>query len=209
VSEKYTAQATKVIELAGDESRRQGFNNVGTEQLLLGLIGEGTGIVARTLHSSGVCLENAREEITRIIGRGSGLISAEIPLTPRTKRVLELASDECRRLEHGFIDTEHLLFGLVREGEGMGYCVLKNLGIDPVKLRIHILAVCFEKHKKAAVENPKDMVSLGCAGRALYILERYGEANEYFSAATKLPGGEHYLAAVDACKQHLKRQGVN
>lgn len=177
MSEKYSAQAIKVIELAGDEARRQGFNYVGTEQLLLGLIGEGTGIAACTLNSSGVCLENTREEITRIIGRGAEVISAEIPLTSRAKRVLELASDECRRLEHSFIDTEHLLFGLVREGEGVGYCVLENLGIDPLKLRIHILALCFESHKKAA--------------------------------ATKLPGGEHYLAAVDACKQHLKRHGVN
>lgn len=209
MSEKYTARATKVIELAGDEARILGHNYIGTEQLLLGLIGEGTGLAACTLHSSGVCLENAREEIAKIIGRGTGLFSEEISLTPRAKRALELASDECRRLEHCFIDTEHLLFGLVREGEGVGYCVLENLGIDPLKLRIHILALCFERHKKAADENPKDMVNLGCAGRALYILERYGEANEYFSAATKLPGGEHYLAAVDACKQHLKGRGVN
>lgn len=78
-----------------------------------------------------------------------------------------------------------------------------------MKLRIHILVLCFERHKEAAFANPKDMVSLGCAGRALYILERYGEANEYFSAATKLPGGERYLVAVDSCKQHLKRRGVN
>ncbi|MDP3510999.1 MAG: Clp protease N-terminal domain-containing protein [Candidatus Melainabacteria bacterium] len=209
MSRKYTARAAKVIELAGDEARRQGFNLVGTEQLLLGLIGEGTGIAACTLLSSGVCLENARDEIARIIGRGAGVISAESPLSTRAKRVLELASNECSRLEHGIIDTEHLLLGLVREGEGVGYCVLQNLGIDPLKLRIHILVLCFERHKEAAAANPKDMVSLGCAGRALYILERYGEAKEYFSAAMKLPGGEHYLVAVDACKQHLKGRGVN
>ncbi len=209
MSRKYTARAAKVIELAGDEARRQGFNVVGTEQLLLGLIGEGTGIAACTLLSSGICLENARDEIARIIGRGAGVISAESPLSTRAKRVLELASDECSRLEHGIIDTEHLLLGLVRDGEGVGYCVLQNLGIDPLKLRIHILVLCFERHKEAAIANPKDMVSLGCAGRALYILERYGEANEYFSAATKLPGGEHYLVAVDSCKQHLKGRGVN
>lgn len=83
MSREYTARAAKVIELAGDEARRQGFNVVGTEQLLLGLIGEGTGVAACTLLSSGVCLKNARDEIARIIGRGAGVMAAESPLSAR------------------------------------------------------------------------------------------------------------------------------
>ena len=93
-----------------------GHNFVGTEQVLLGLIGEGTGVAAKTLKSMGVTLKDARAEVEKIIGRGSGFVAVEIPFTPRAKRVLELSWDEARQLGHNYIGTEHLLLGLIREG---------------------------------------------------------------------------------------------
>ncbi|CAN5401281.1 hypothetical protein BH11CYA1_BH11CYA1_04500 [soil metagenome] len=204
--EKYTEQVTKIIEIAKDEARRLAHNFVGTEQLLLGIIREETGIAGRTLSSMGVTVEDVRDETQKIIGRGTGLVTTEIPYTPRAKKVLELAWSEANRLEDNFLDTEHLLLGFVREGEGTGCTVLENLGVDISKIRRHILTLRFEHHSRATKENPKDVKSFGCAGRALYLLERYSEAHEYLSAATNLPGGIYYAAAVDACKQHLKRR---
>ena len=206
---KYTDQATKVFEFAREESRRHGHNFVGTEHLWLGLIREDAGVAAKLLKAMGASIEDAREETLKITGRGAGKTAEELPFTPRAKRVLELAWDESSRLEDGYIDTEHLLFGLLREGDGVGCRILENLAIIMSRLRICVLESCFERHKKSAKEDPKNVTSLGCAGRALYLLERYAEANEYFSAATKLPGGGHYVPAVDSCKQHLKRSRGN
>ena len=125
--------------LAQEEARRLGHNFVGTEQVLLGLIGEGTGIAAKTLKSMGVNLKDARVEVEKIIGRGSGFVAVEIPFTPRAKRVLELSWDEARQLGHNYIGTEHLLLGLIREGEGVAARVLENLGVDLNKVRSNVV----------------------------------------------------------------------
>ena len=128
--ERFTEKAIKVIMLAQEEARRLGHNFVGTEQILLGLIGEGTGVAAKVLKSLGVNLKDSRIEVEKIIGRGSGFVAVEIPFTPRAKRVLELSLEEARQLGHNYIGTEHLLLGLIREGEGVAARVLENLGID-------------------------------------------------------------------------------
>ena len=137
--ERFTEKAIKVIMLAQEEARRLGHNFVGTEQVLLGLIGEGTGIAAKTLKSMGVNLKDARVEVEKIIGRGSGFVAVEIPFTPRAKRVLELSWDEARQLGHNYIGTEHILLGLIREGEGVAARVLDNLGIDLNKIRSNVV----------------------------------------------------------------------
>ena len=137
--ERFTEKAIKVIMLAQEEARRLGHNFVGTEQILLGLIGEGTGIAAKTLKSMGVNLKDARVEVEKIIGRGSGFVAVEIPFTPRAKRVLELSWDEARQLGHNYIGTEHLLLGLIREGEGVAARVLENLGVDLNKIRSNVV----------------------------------------------------------------------
>jgi len=142
--ERFTEKAIKVIMLAQEEARRLGHNFVGTEQILLGLIGEGTGIAAKTLKSMGVNLKDARIEVEKIIGRGSGFVAVEIPFTPRAKRVLELSWDEARQLGHNYIGTEHLLLGLIREGEGVAARVLENLGVDLTKVRQHIVRLLGE-----------------------------------------------------------------
>ncbi|MDT7945530.1 MAG: ATP-dependent Clp protease ATP-binding subunit [Cyanobacteriota bacterium PSP.bin.10] len=142
--ERFTEKAIKVIMLAQEEARRLGHNFVGTEQILLGLIGEGTGIAAKVLKSMGVNLKDARIEVEKIIGRGSGFVAVEIPFTPRAKRVLELSLEEARQLGHNYIGTEHLLLGLIREGEGVAARVLENLGVDLSKVRTQVIRMLGE-----------------------------------------------------------------
>jgi ATP-dependent Clp protease ATP-binding subunit ClpC len=137
--ERFTEKAIKVIMLAQEEARRLGHNFVGTEQILLGLIGEGTGIGPKVLKAMGVNIKDARVEVEKIIGRGSGFVAVEIPFTPRAKRVLELSLDEASQLGHNYIGTEHLLLGLIKEGEGVAARVLENLGVDLSKVRSQII----------------------------------------------------------------------
>ena len=137
--ERFTEKAIKVIMLAQEEARRLGHNFVGTEQILLGLVGEGTGIASKVLKSMGVNLKDARIEVEKIIGRGSGFVAVEIPFTPRAKRVLELSLEEARQLGHNYIGTEHLLLGLIRESEGVAARVLENLALDLSKIRTQII----------------------------------------------------------------------
>jgi len=137
--ERFTEKAIKVIMLAQEEARRLGHNFVGTEQILLGLIGEGTGIAAQVLKSMNVNLKDARIEVEKIIGRGSGFVAVEIPFTPRAKRVLELSLEEARQLGHNYIGTEHLLMGLVREGEGVAARVLENLSVNVASIRTEVI----------------------------------------------------------------------
>lgn len=149
--ERFTEKAIKVIMLAQEEARRLGHNFVGTEQILLGLIGEGTGVAAKVLKSMGVNLKDARIEVEKIIGRGSGFVAVEIPFTPRAKRVLELSLEEARQLGHNYIGTEHLLLGLIREGEGVAARVLENLGVDLTKVRTQVIRMLGETAEPSTV----------------------------------------------------------
>nr|AUG32720.1 endopeptidase Clp ATP-binding chain C [Paulinella longichromatophora] len=137
--ERFTEKAIKVVMLAQEEARRLGHNFVGTEQLLLGLIGEGTGLAAKMLKSMGLNLKTTRIEVEKIIGRGTGFVAVEIPFTPRAKRVLELSLEEARQLGNNYIGTEHLLLGLTREGEGVAARVLENLDIDQAQIRALVI----------------------------------------------------------------------
>jgi ATP-dependent Clp protease ATP-binding subunit ClpC len=148
--ERFTEKAIKVIMLAQEEARRLGHNFVGTEQILLGLIGEGTGVAAKVLKSLGVNLKDSRIEVEKIIGRGSGFVAVEIPFTPRAKRVLELSLEEARQLGHNYIGTEHLLLGLIREGEGVAARVLENLNIDLTKVRTQVIRMLGETSEVGA-----------------------------------------------------------
>jgi ATP-dependent Clp protease ATP-binding subunit ClpC len=151
--ERFTEKAIKVIMLAQEEARRLGHNFVGTEQILLGLIGEGTGVGSKVLKTLGVNLKDARVEVEKIIGRGSGFVAVEIPFTPRAKRVLELSLEEARQLGHNYIGTEHLLLGLIREGEGVAARVLENLGIDLSKVRSQTIRTIGENNESSSSTN--------------------------------------------------------
>jgi ATP-dependent Clp protease ATP-binding subunit ClpC len=139
--DKFTDRARKVLTLAQDEAQRFNHNYIGTEHLLLGLVREGEGVAARVLENMNVELPKVRTAVEFIIGRGDRPVVGEVGLTPRAKRVIELAIDEARRLGHNYIGTEHLLLGLVREGEGIAAGVLESLGVNLDKVRHEVIRV--------------------------------------------------------------------
>jgi ATP-dependent Clp protease ATP-binding subunit ClpA len=139
--DKFTERARKVLSLAQEEAQRFQHNYIGTEHLLLGLVREGEGVAANVLNNLGVELYRVREAVEFIIGRGDRIVLGEIGLTPRAKKVIELAVDEARRLNHHYIGTEHLLLGLVREGEGIAAGVLESLGVNLEKVRTQTILV--------------------------------------------------------------------
>jgi ATP-dependent Clp protease ATP-binding subunit ClpA len=138
---RFTERARKVLSLAQEEAQRFKHNYIGTEHLLLGLIREGEGVGAKVLRDLGVELHRAQSTVEFIIGRGDRIVLGEIGLTPRAKKVIEYAVDEARRLNHQYIGTEHLLLGLLREGEGIAAGVLESLGVNLEQARRQTLAV--------------------------------------------------------------------
>jgi len=133
--DKFTERARKVLQLAQEEAQRFNHNYIGTEHLLLGLVREGEGVAAKVLANLGVDLNKVRSAVEFIIGRGERTVTGDIGLTPRAKKVIELSVEEARRLNHNYIGTEHLLLGLVREGEGIAAGVLESLGVSLDKVR--------------------------------------------------------------------------
>jgi ATP-dependent Clp protease ATP-binding subunit ClpC len=142
--EHFTSEAIRVIMLAQEEARRLGHNFVGTEQILLGLMGEGTGVAAKVLAELGINLKDARREVEKIIGRGSGFVPPEIPFTPKVKSLFEQSFREAHSLGHNYINTEHLLLGLTEAGEGVAAKVLQNLGVDLQTIRNAVMSVLGE-----------------------------------------------------------------
>src|SRR5687767_15694904 len=128
--ERFTDRARRVVVLAQEEARLLNHNFIGTEHILLGLIHEGEGVAAKALESLGISLEAVREKVEETIGPAGSSTSGSPPFTPRAKKVLELSLREALQLGHNYIGTEHMLLGLVREGEGVAAQVLKRLGID-------------------------------------------------------------------------------
>ncbi len=138
--ERFTERARKVILLAKEEAKRFNHDYIGTEHILLGLIREGEGVAAAVLQSLGLSLDRIRLEVEKLVQPGpSTMVSGDIPFTPTAKKVLDLATEEARALGHNYIGTEHLLLGLIREGEGVASQVLLNLGLDLQKVRSEIL----------------------------------------------------------------------
>ncbi len=137
--EHFTDKAIRVVMLAQEEARRLKHNMVGTEQILLGLVGEGSSIAANVLSKFSVTRDGARREVEQLIGRGSGFTSAEIPFTPKAKRVFEYAVEEARQLGHNYIAPEHILLGLTRDEEGVAATVLHNLGVDLGDIRTQVM----------------------------------------------------------------------
>jgi ATP-dependent Clp protease ATP-binding subunit ClpC len=135
---RFTERAQKVLALAQEEAVRLGHNSIGTEHILLGLVREGDGIAAKALVALGLGLEKIQKEVETLIGRGTGQVG-NIGYTPRAKKVIELSMDEARKLGHTYVGTEHILLGLIREGEGVAARVLNNLGISLNKARQQVL----------------------------------------------------------------------
>jgi ATP-dependent Clp protease ATP-binding subunit ClpC len=153
--DKFTDRARKVLTLAQDEAQRFNHNYIGTEHLLLGLVREGEGVAARVLENMNVELPKVRTAVEFIIGRGDRPVVGEVGLTPRAKRVIELAIDEARRLGHNYIGTEHLLLGLVREGEGIAAGVLESLGVSLDKVRHEVIRVLSQSSSAGPAQETK------------------------------------------------------
>jgi ATP-dependent Clp protease ATP-binding subunit ClpC len=139
--ERFTDRARRVVVLAQEEARRLNHNYIGTEHILLGLLREGDGVAAKALESLGISLEAARAQVKEIVGQGLRGPTGHIPFTPRAKEVMELSLREALQLGHSSIDTEHLLLGLLREGEGVGAQVLTGLGADYARVREQVVGL--------------------------------------------------------------------
>src|SRR2546427_2169188 len=151
--DRFNDRAKRVLALAKDEATRFNHNYIGVEHLVLGLIREGEGVAARALDSLGVDLSKVRTAVEFTIGRGKATTSpSEITLSPRTKKVIELAIDEARKLGHSHVGTEHLLLGLLREGEGIASGVLESLGVSLEKVRHQVIATLGQQHPAQAGE---------------------------------------------------------
>ena len=137
--ERFTDRARRVVVLAQEEARLLNHNYIGTEHILLGLIHEGEGVAAKALESLGISLEAVRAQVEEIIGHGGQAPSGHIPFTPRAKKVLELSLREALQLGHNYIGTEHILLGLIREGEGVAAQVLVKLGADLSRVRQQVI----------------------------------------------------------------------
>ena len=133
--ERFTGGARRAVVLAQEETRLLNHNYIGTEHILLGLIHEGEGVAAKALESLGISLEAVRSQVEEIIGQGGSSPSGHIPFTPRAKKVLELSLREALQLGHNYIDTEHTLLGLIREGEGVAAQILVKLGVKLPEVR--------------------------------------------------------------------------
>jgi ATP-dependent Clp protease ATP-binding subunit ClpC len=139
--ERFTDRARRVVVLAQEEARMLNHAHIGTEHLLLGLVHEGQGVAARALEALGISLEAVRREVEEVIGRGERPPAGHIPFTPRAKKVLELSLRESTQLGHEYIGTEHILLGLLREGEGVAAQVLVKMGTDLNRVRQQVIEV--------------------------------------------------------------------
>src|ERR1700743_3012689 len=150
--ERFTDRARRVVVLAQEEARMLNHNYIGTEHILLGLIHEGEGVAAKSLESLGISLEGVRSQVEEIIGQGQQAPSGHIPFTPCAKKVLELSLREALQLGHNYIGTEHILLGLIREGEGVAAQVLVKPGADlnPVRQQVIQLLSGYQGKEPAA-----------------------------------------------------------
>src|SRR3970040_2901241 len=153
--ERFTERARRVIILAQEEAKRLNHSAVGTEHILLGIIREGEGVASKVLESLNISPERVRAEIEGAIGRGERAPHEEVAFTPPAKKALELAMEEARRLGHNYIGTEHLLLGLVREGEGIAAGVLESLGVNLDKVRHEVIRVLSQSSSVGPAQETK------------------------------------------------------
>ncbi len=184
--EPFTERARRSIVLAQEEAQRLGNNYIGTEHILLGIISEGESLAAKVLESLGVNLAKVRQEVEAIVGRGGQTVQQEMVFTPRAKRVIELAFEEARQLNHNYIGTEHLLLGLIREGEGVAARVLTNLGVDPAKVRTQTTSLLGAEGQPAPPKGKSKTPTLDSYGRDLTQLARDNKLDPVIGRNTEI-----------------------
>src|SRR5579863_3329754 len=172
--ERFTDRARRVVVLAQEEARMLNHNYIGTEHILLGLISEGEGVAAKALESLGISLEAVRQQVEEIIGTGSSSPQGHIPFTPRAKKVLELSLREALQLGHNYIGTEHILLGLIHEGDGVAAQVLVGLGVELDRTRQLVIQILTGRHGEetasAVAEDLRDRLAAMAA--RLTVIER-------------------------------------
>jgi ATP-dependent Clp protease ATP-binding subunit ClpC len=184
--EPFTERARRSIVLAQEEAQRLGNNYIGTEHILLGIISEGESLAAKVLETLGVNLAKVRQEVEAIVGRGGQTVQQEMVFTPRAKRVIELAFEEARQLNHNYIGTEHLLLGLIREGEGVAARVLTNLGVDPAKVRVQTTSLLGAEGQPPAPKGKSKTPTLDAYGRDLTALARENKLDPVIGRANEI-----------------------
>lgn len=204
----FTDKAVKSVMLAQEEARRLGHNLVGTEQILLGLIGEGTGVAAKVLKNLGLTLEVGRKEVEKIIGKGSTPVPPEIPFTPKAKRIFEQSFHEANQLGHNYIGTEHLLLAITKDSDGVAGKILENLNIDPGEVRNQVIRSLGEV---AAASTAKVEGSLfgGAASGKKASLEEYGKNLTKLAAEGKLDPVVGRVKEIERVTQILGRRTKN
>ena len=206
--EHFTQRAVKAIMLAQEEARRLGHNLVGTEQILLGLIGEGTGVAAIVLNNLGITLEKARKEVEKIIGRGSGFVQAELPFTPKAKRIFEQSFKEARQLGHNYIGTEHLLLAITQDKEGVAAKVLENLSVDLQDVRNAVIRALGEVAAASGGARQGSLFGESAEGKKA-ILEEFGTNLTRLAAEGKLDPVVGRVKEIERVVQILGRRTKN
>ena len=204
--EKFTDKARRVVVLAQEEAKLLNHNYIGTEHILLGLIHEGEGVAAKALEALGINLEQVREQVQEIIGQGQQAPSGHIPFTPRAKKVLELSLREALQLGHSYIGTEHLLLGLIREGEGVAAQVLTKLGADTNKVRQQVIQLLsgFQGKETVAVGGENTPQPKGSQ-----ILDQFGRNLTHAAAEGKLDPVVGREREIERVMQILSRRTKN
>jgi Clp amino terminal domain, pathogenicity island component/UvrB/uvrC motif len=183
--ERFTDRARRVVKLAEEEARRLDHNYIGTEHILLGLIREDEGVAAKALESLGISLEAVREQVEEIIGRGQQVPFEVIPFTPRAKTVLELSLRESLQLRHSYIGTEHILLGLIREGDGVAAQVLVKLGADLNRVRQQVIGLISGQQPQPGRLPPREGAPATAAQDRLNAIEARLNAIEVLLAAVE------------------------
>ena len=206
--EHFTDRAVKAIMLAQEEARRLGHNLVGTEQILLGLIGEATGVAAIVLVDMGITLETARIEVEKIIGRGSRLVPTELPFTPKAKRIFEQSFKEARQLGHNYIGTEHLLLAITQDKEGVAAKVMENLDVDLSDVRTAVMRALGEVAAAATAVKQGSPFIMGEQGKKA-TLEEFGTNLTRLAAEGKLDPVVGREKEIERVVQILGRRSKN
>jgi ATP-dependent Clp protease ATP-binding subunit ClpC len=204
--EKFTDKARRVVVLAQEEAKLLSHNYIGTEHILLGLIHEGEGVAAKALEALGINLEQVREQVQDIIGQGQQSPSGHIPFTPRAKKVLELSLREALQLGHSYIGTEHLLLGLIREGEGVAAQVLTKLGADTNKVRQQVIQLLSGYQGKEAVSVGGEVAP---PQKGSQVLDQYGRNLSQAAAEGKLDPVVGREREIERVMQILSRRTKN
>jgi ATP-dependent Clp protease ATP-binding subunit ClpC len=204
--EKFTDKARRVVVLAQEEAKLLNHNYIGTEHILLGLIHEGEGVAAKALESLGINLDAVRDQVQEIIGQGQQAPSGHIPFTPRAKKVLELSLREALQLGHSYIGTEHLLLGLIREGEGVAAQVLTRLGADTNRVRQQVIQLLSGFQGKETVQVGGEQAA---PQKGSQILDQYGKNLTQSAAEGKLDPVIGREREIERVMQILSRRSKN